>query len=440
MNCGSFFHRKPAAAFCLAASVAFLPSFSPIGFAQTQPQAGADRLAAIQVTGSVRFRSELIVAAMGLHAGAQVTNDDLQNAANNLAQLGPFASVHYRYATTDAGVRAEYQVTDAPAVAIWYDNFPWFTDDELNAALKDSVPLFDGMAPPGGTLLDALSDAIEKQLATRGVHANVSHVLTIAPGTDERIQQFRVEDAGATIASVEFTDAVAQGDRAIQSRLTDLVGEKFSRTAIGLFEFEQVRPVYLAHAFLHVRFGPPAARFVAGSGDSRIAIVAPIETGPAYEWNGVTWKGNSALGVLELETLFPLHGGDFADGTKIENGWQAVRDAYARRGYLNADLVATPQFDDAAKRVAYTASITEGPQYHMGKLVLTGLSIEGERRIRAAWKIAPGDVFDKSVYDEFASNGIKGAFMGLPVHYEKIGRFLQENPASATVDVLFDFQ
>jgi hypothetical protein len=78
--------------------------------------------------------------------------------------------------------------------------------------------------------------------------------------------------------------------------------------------------------------------------------------------------------------------------------------------------------------------------YHMGKLVLTGLSIEGERRIRAAWGIAQGAVFNKEIYEQFANTGVKQAFIGLPFHYEKVGRFLQEDPNSGSVDVLLDFQ
>jgi len=72
--------------------------------------------------------------------------------------------------------------------------------------------------------------------------------------------------------------------------------------------------------------------------------------------------------------------------------------------------------------------------------VLTGLSVDGERRVRAAWKIPAGAVFDKSAYETFVSSGIQQAFAGLPFHYEKIGRFLQQDPQKAIVDVLLDFQ
>ena len=125
---------------------------------------------------------------------------------------------------------------------------------------------------------------------------------------------------------------------------------------------------------------------------------------------------------------------------KIEAAWQGVRDIYGQRGYLDAKLDAMPAFDEAAKRVSYAVSIDEGPQYHMGNLVLTGLSLDGEKRIRSAWTIAPGAVFDKTVYDEFVDTGIRRAFVGSPYRYDKIGRFLQENPKDSKVDVLLDFQ
>jgi hypothetical protein len=84
--------------------------------------------------------------------------------------------------------------------------------------------------------------------------------------------------------------------------------------------------------------------------------------------------------------------------------------------------------------------INEGTQYHMGKLTLSGLSVEGEKRIRQAWKMEPGVVFDEKAYEDFLNAGAKQAFAGLPFHYDMIGRFLDKNPATAVVDVLLDFE
>jgi outer membrane protein assembly factor BamA len=414
--------------------------FAPLAIAQEQAQTDTSKLVSVKVSGSSKFSSQQIAAALGLAAGATIGKDDLQDAANRLAQLGPFLNVEYRFASVDAGVHAEFTVTDAPSAPVLFDNFPWFTDDELTAALKSSLPLFDGAAPQHGTMLDDMSHELQRVLAGRGVVATVSHSLISAPTGDGQVQQFRVDGVTLNVASVEFSDPLAQSDRGVQTRLADLIGGNYSRTVVELFEAEQVRPVYISHAFLRVRFGLPSARLVNGDKDSRAAVVAPIDPGPAYAWNGVTWNGNSAIGVLALETLVPLQRGDVANGMKIESGWQAVREAYAQHGYLSPTLTPTPTFDDAAKSIAYNVSITEGQQYHMGKLILTGLSIEGDRRIRAAWKIPTGEVFDRSVFDAFIASGIKQAFAGLPFNYEKIGSFLQENTATGIVDVLIDFQ
>jgi len=428
---------KTSSAFCRARilGVALCTVLGPV-LCSAQEQAGTSRLAEVRITGSKRFTSDQVAAATGLRVGSPVGHDDLQRAADTLAKTGRFSNVEYRYGDSEQGVRVEYQVTDAAAVAISFDNFPWFTDDEMIQALKASIPLFDGTAPEGGSVLDDISDALQIQIAKAGVHSTVSHALTTAPGSDERVQQFRVDEQQLSVTGVRFGDDLAQSDRGLHTRLPDVVGAKYSRTALELFEIEQVRPVYLSHGFLRVRFPAPTAKVV-GNG---VAIDLPIDPGPAFTWRPVTWTRNTVLGPLELATLVPLHEGDTADGTKIEQGWQAISNAYAGHGYLDANLSPVPHFDDAAKTVTYSVTITEGPQYHMGKLVLTGLSTEGEKRIRDAWKIPAGAAFDRGVYNDFITTGIKQAFMGLPFHYEKIGRFLEEHSQDATVDVLIDFQ
>ncbi len=411
------------------------------------PQAGASRLASVAVTGSKKFTSDQIAAVTELHTGAMVTRDDLQKGADRLSQLGLFATVQYKFATTSAGVALEYQVSDATSVRVIFDDFPWFSDDEMALALKSSGVLFDGTSPEHGAVLDDMSAALERLLKTKSIDGTVVHALVPDPNPelygDKLVQQFHVEGADLTIAAVNFSDDLARQDRSIQSSLANLVGSPYTRNAIELFEFEQVRPAYLAHGFLRVRFAAPVVHMeaaAAGSPSTRVVVVAAIDPGPAFSWGGVTWNGNSAIPSSQLDATVSLKPGDLADGTKIDNAWDHAKDLFGRLGYLDAKLDAVPQFDDAAKRVAYVVTITQGSEYRMGNLVITGLSVEGERRIRDAWKIPLGSLFDKGAYDTFLDKGITGAFSGLPVHYDKIGRFLQQDAKSGTVDVMLDFQ
>jgi outer membrane protein assembly factor BamA len=425
-------------AFAISVSAAPFPR-SPLQNASTgQSEAGSAALASIQVTGSKRFTSEQIAAATGLKVGSRVTRADLQQAANALAQLGPFTNVQYRFASEPAGVALQFQVADAPLVPVFFDNFPWFTDDELDAALKEATPLFDGSAPEHGTLLDSMANSLGLFLVAHGLSGNVSHVLTEEVFSNQMVQEFKVDDAGVNVASVTFADPLAQSDSGIHTRVSDLIGRPYSRTAIELFELEQIRPVYLSHAYVHVKFGRPKPQFT-GSDRSRVTVTLTIDSGPLYLWGGVSWTGAGAISASDLTAMTKLAPGDPANGMTIEAGWQAAQDAFANLGYLDAKLTPMPHYDDAAKRVAYTVSIDEGPQYRMGKLVLSGLSEEGERRIRGAWTIAPGEVFDHATYEEFLSHGIARAFQGFPAHYDKIGRYLEKN-RDGTVDVMMDFE
>jgi outer membrane protein assembly factor BamA len=226
--------------FSLASLLAAHPSH-----AQTQSAAkpASDRLVSISGTGSHRYSSQQIAAASGLHAGNMATKDDLQSGADALSVLGTFVNVQYRFTTVPAGIKVEFQVTDAPAVPVSFDNFPWFSDAELNEALKAAVGLYDGTAPETGAILDAMSAALVKQLAARGVQAAVSHALVTLPGGERHARQFRVEGPTLRVEGIEFTDKLAKSDRAIQDRASDLVGKPFSRSAVELFEYEQVRPV-----------------------------------------------------------------------------------------------------------------------------------------------------------------------------------------------------
>lgn len=372
----------------------------------------------------------------GLRVGEQVTRDDLQKGADALANIGLFDKVQYRFATGASGVEVYYEVADGPAIPVFFDNFPWLSDADLIAGIKTSVPLFDGTAPDHGTILDDISNALTRQLQAHAITANVAHEVVILRWDEEKVVRLVAEGAIPTIQRIEFSDALAGSDHAIGDRLHDIVGKPYSRSAIATFEFEQVRPVYLSHAFLQVKFGEATPQIES----NHVVLHAPIEAGPAYVWNGVTWLGNQTVSSADLTKLVDLNLGGPADGMKIQSTWENVRNAYARLGHLDMSLNPFPNFHGDTKLVSYIAKITEGPQYHMGNLVLSGLSMEGERRIRSAWKIPSGAVFDDSFYQEFLENGIKQALAGLPVHYEKIGRFLDKNEAASTINVMLDFQ
>ena len=126
-----------------------------------------------------------------------------------------------------------------------------------------------------------------------------------------------------------------------------------------------------------------------------------------------------------------------------ESALERIRETYGQQGYLDAKVDSETDFDDQAQSVWYRITIYEGRLYKFGKLVLTGISPSGEKRLRAAWPILSGDVFDKTKFEDILLKlqvHREQIFVDLPIHYESVGHWLQTDPDTGNVDVLLDFK
>jgi outer membrane protein assembly factor BamA len=213
-----------------------------------------------------------------------------------------------------------------------------------------------------------------------------------------------------------------------------------------MFISEQVRPIYLQSGHLNVKFAAPEPRFTGDPNEplpSVVSVTLPIDAGPAYTLGQVTWSGNTVINNAPLDTLVASQRGQLADGIALQAIWQRVQREYARRGYVNAKVNPQPEYSDADSTANIRVAIDEGLQYHMGKLVVTGLSLDAERALRVAWKLAPGDVFDGAWIEDMLVKLEKPSaeiFGRLPVHYSEVGHLIVPGEGPDTMDVLIDFQ
>lgn len=420
----------------------------PLAHAQSPGQNSlkTSKIAEISVTGTRKFPIEQIVSASGLKPGDVVTAEQIRGAADSLAALGLFSTVNYRFSSKGNAISLEFQVREAPTVPVSFDNFPWFTDSEIAEAVRREVGLFTGEAPESGTMLDEITDAIEKLLSSRKIQGTIAHQLIAPPAGDGMIMQFRVEGPGIKIHSVQFGDPVAADSERLKDRLSDLESQPYSRFAIEVFENEQVRPLYVSKGRLRAQIGPPQPRLAANPdapGGSTVEINIPISPGPVYLWKSESWHGNTAVSSASLDELIGMRPGDVADGTRIEEAWQNIESEYGKHGYLDVKLTQQPDYDDTAHRISYRVNIAEGPQYHMGEMIITGLSLDAEKRLRNTWQLPSGQVFDNGYFEKLLKVLAKPSheiFGDIPVHYTECGHWLRSNTDRRTVDVLLDFK
>ncbi len=431
----------------ILASALLLVAAVPLARAQAPAtQAASSLIGEIHATGSRHYTSAQIVAASGIKPGDRVTRDDLQHASEGLAQIGVFSKVNFSYTLKSDKVALEFQVEDAPTFPVSYDNFPWFADEEITSAVHDVEPLFDGTAPGDGTIIAAMTDVISKLLAGHKIPGTVDHQLIGEPFADGMMMQFYLQGPVLTVTAVDYGDDLAASSEKLKGLSTVLVGKPYSRFAIDLFESEQVLPLYFSTGHLEVKFGNPQVRFTGNPtlplpGDAQ--LVLPISPGPVFHLTTVNWTGATILSVSALNGIFGISSGDLADGMLLQAAWLRVEDEYKHRGYLDVKLDPQPHFDDASGVVSYQVAVAEGAQYHMGELVITGLSQDSERALRNFWRIAPGGIFDGQYSDVVLAKLEKPSvevFGTIPLHYTEFGHWLRTNPDTRVVDVLLDFK
>jgi outer membrane protein assembly factor BamA len=416
-----------------------------VASAQT-PDAATSPLREIHAVGEKLLTEAQVLAITGLTPGTQIGKGDLQAAADKLVQSGLFAKVSYNFQTKLAGVLVTYHVEESPRIPVLFDNIPWFPDSTLADAIRVKFPFFDGTLPEAGAGVDEAVDAVKELLTSRGVQGLLEHTVIANPSGEGNVQEIHIEGVALQIAKMEFSDPSLKDSKAVQQHLSEILGKPYSRLAIDLFLSEAIRPVYLKQGFLRAKLGPAEVRL---AGDphqklpSQIPVYVPVATGEIYRWKEVHWTGNSLVSEFTLTGLLGVNKGGVADGMQIEAGWDRVREEYAHRGYLEARLDPAPAYDDQAHTVSYAVSVQEGPQFHFGKMVLTGISPAAERKLQAAWPFPAGAIFDKAKFEELLAKlqlHQEQVFGELPLHYENVGHWLQTDAGKGTVDVLLDFK
>jgi len=442
------FVRGSAAVFVLCVFLVLTPfdlRAYPKGLQQA-PEKPTATLKAIHADGIKHLTADQVIALAGLSIGSAVGKQELQAAADRLVQTGLFSNVNYAFQSKEDGLYLTFKLVEAPRIPAYFDNIPWFSDGELTEAIRKVLPFYDGTVPEGGATVDQVASILTDLIASRGVNMKVEYQVISNPLGEGTVQEFRIADVVLQIAKIEFGDPALAGSKELQQHLGELQGKTYSRMVIDLFLAEQVKPIYLQKGFLRAKLGPPEIR-LSGNPNQKlpehIPIFVPINPGPAYRWKAAQWSGNAVISGFTMNALIGMKDGDIANGMAIEAAWMRVQEEYGHRGYLDVKVEPIAEYDDQAHTVSYRIDISEGRVYKFGKLVLTGMSPTGEKRLRAAWPILSGDVFDKTKYEDILLKlqvHREQIFVDLPVHYESVGHWLQTDAEAGMVDVLLDFK
>ncbi len=371
----------------------------------------AYKLIEVKVTGSQRFTSEEVATASGLPVGTIAHEEDFKKAARQLGESGAFGSIAFTFSYSSAGTKLEFQVTDADKfVPARFTDFVWFTDQDLLQKIHERIPLFKGELPTSGRLPDQVSDVLQALLVENGVPGHVEYLRTTGKNDQTESIDYNVAGVSIRIHNAEFPGAGASELPLLRAAAERLYNREYSRDYMANFIAHSLLPIYHERGYLKAACAPAQPKVVTaatsddngtGQKPTFVTVTFPLTPGLQYKLTGWKWSGNKAFPSETLDPYIHAKAGQTANTIQLDNDLHAVQELYGSRGYILAIIKANAEFDDAAQTVSYHLVIDEGAVFHMGELEFRGIDNNLTARLRAAWKIRPGEVYDATYLKEF---------------------------------------
>jgi outer membrane protein insertion porin family len=374
----------------------------------------------MQVKGASRLKPEQIITASGLKIGQFAGEEDFKRSVNKLGDTGLFTDLTYSYQYSSAGCTLEFQITENDKLLpIVFDNFVWFSDDELLGLLRTRLPLFDGVLPVGGDLADQAADALNAILTERKITGKAEYLRAATENGPIDSYLYKVNFRAILVRNMDFPGAAPAELPALQAVAKPLEGQDYLRVKMRYQERMNFLPVYRSRGYLKATFADAQAKVAEDGARTLVDVSFPVTPGVQYKLTDIQWAGNAAMPVDKLQPLVHLKTSDPANAVQLDQDLEEVHKLYGTKGYLLAHVTAAPETDDVQSTVRYQLNVSEGDLYHMGDLTIDGLDPESSKKMAAQWQMKRGDPFDSSYLTRFfkimyRDVGLKGSWNVVP--------------------------
>ncbi len=354
----------------------------------------------IRFQGAPQYTEQELLTASGLSANARLTLRDVKLHAKQLTDTGLFEEV--RFSSDSKGLLFTLKPS-SQQFPMHLDNVPLTPGKELEAKIRERFPLYRGVLPASGSMVDGICRLLEEMLTAKSVKATVKAALTSGLGPQKiTAMNFAIVSPAVHIGRIQVTGASPAMQAKADLLASGQTGNGFDteNTAIGL-----------QHAFedLYQDQGYAAVQVEVAQVDSAVVSDQSIEIPYAVT---VKEGGIYKVGTIDLEAGGPVARGEVekvlakfpkGSGRPLDLFLLAVRDAYHAKGYMECSIVSRPSFHESAHVVSYTLEVTPGTPYRFGSVKFDGAPEPMAARLKLAWKIAPGEVFNESYVSNFAA-------------------------------------
>lgn len=378
----------------------------------------------IEFEGLQQVKTEEALATTGLKSAQPFTVEAIDAAAQRMLDSGIFKQVGYRTRTAGNKVTVTFQVEEAGGgeSPVIFDNFIWFTEEQLTDALRREVPLFSGRIPNTGKMPEAIKRALQQLLDEQKIPGTVEYVASQDLSGHMLGHMFSVSGVKMPICTVRFPGAKNLPEAKLSEIAKELFNADYSSELVRGFSGMKLIAAYREVGQLRAKFAPPVGKLDPRCQNNGVVVTLPVDEGLIYSWAGIDWTGANVLTGDQLNSALGIKPGEVANGVKFDQGLMEAQKAYGRQGYIEARLRPTPEFDDNARKVSYKVDVNEGPQYRMGGLTFKNLVERDAKALRDVWRMKRGDIFDQGYLDEYFKHEAGRALIRLSQERQSLGK------------------
>ena len=155
-------------------------------------------------------------------------------------------------------------------------------------------------------------------------------------------------------------------------------------------DVEKLRTLYFNRGFLNHR--------IVAQGQSHITFI--IEEGPLYKVRNITFTGNTKFEAEALQAGLTLESGQIYYQQKAQAHTRRILKLYREDGYVDAEVWQQRRFVPETNLVDIEFKITEGRQFRIGKVEITGNEQVHDkviRRILDEYDFSPGELYNANI-------------------------------------------
>jgi outer membrane protein insertion porin family len=362
-----------------------------------QAFASQSTLVGLSVSGNETTDEMLVRINSGLREGAELSQEDIQQAIRQLWSLERFSSVEILLAReSEEGLFLEIVVEELPVV----EHIDILGNDKLKKrTLKEAIKSHVRLGRPVTDLaIFELAKSIRQLYLKEGFRlAEVEVAMRDVVENHGSLYIVIKEGPKLRIGEVEIRGNEQVPDHKLTRRLKKTRPRFLFRS--GKFDREAFEEEKVALLDYLQNLGYRDARILSDSvwvdvSTEKLKVLIEIYEGLQYTFGEVTWEGNTVFTSEELHRQLLFHAGDTWSRKDYERTLQeGLNDLYYNKGYIQAQIL-PQEIPHGDSVIDLHIRIRENNVFSVHRVEFTGNDKTREKVLRREMHLKPGDTFD----------------------------------------------